>query len=72
MTLRVATPADAPELLRVIRAAFSARRPVDPPADALSDDVADIERALTEGQAWWSRPTGSPSRASCSTSTATW
>lgn len=48
-TLRVATPDDAAELLRVIRAAFSARRPVDPPADALSDDVADIARALTEG-----------------------
>lgn len=49
LTLRVATPADAPELLRVIRAAFSARPPVDPPAEALSDDVADIERALREG-----------------------
>ena len=49
LTLRVATPADAPELLRVIRAAFSARPPVDPPAEALGDDVADIERALRDG-----------------------
>ncbi|AQP47796.1 tRNA (adenosine(37)-N6)-threonylcarbamoyltransferase complex ATPase subunit type 1 TsaE [Tessaracoccus aquimaris] len=49
LTVRVATPADAAELLRVIREAFSARRPVDPPADALSDEVADIERDLVEG-----------------------
>ncbi|HHT12847.1 MAG TPA: tRNA (adenosine(37)-N6)-threonylcarbamoyltransferase complex ATPase subunit type 1 TsaE [Propionibacterium sp.] len=49
LELRVAEPGDAPELLRVIRAAFSARRPVDPPADALTDDVADIERALIDG-----------------------
>ncbi|MDO5676105.1 MAG: tRNA (adenosine(37)-N6)-threonylcarbamoyltransferase complex ATPase subunit type 1 TsaE [Propionibacteriaceae bacterium] len=47
--LRVAEPGDAAEMLRVIRAAFSARRPVDPPAEALTDDVADIELALTEG-----------------------
>lgn len=49
LTLRVATPADAPEMLRVIRAAFSARRPVDPPAAALSDRVADIAGAVAEG-----------------------
>ena len=49
LTLRVATPDDAPRLLRVIREAFAARRPVDPPADALSDTEADIARALTEG-----------------------
>ena len=46
LSLRVATPDDAAELLRVIRAAFSARRPVDPPADALSDTVEDIARAI--------------------------
>lgn len=49
LTVRVATPDDAPALLRVIRAAFSARRPVDPPADALKDDVDDIAAALTSG-----------------------
>lgn len=49
VTLRVATPDDAAELLRVIRAAFSARRPVDPPADALSDEVDDVAAALTRG-----------------------
>lgn len=48
-TLRVAGPGDADELLRVIREAFSARRPVDPPADALSDGPAEISRALTDG-----------------------
>lgn len=47
--VRVADPADAPELLRVIHAAFSARPAVDPPAEALADEVADIERALTDG-----------------------
>ncbi|SHJ88301.1 tRNA threonylcarbamoyladenosine biosynthesis protein TsaE [Tessaracoccus bendigoensis DSM 12906] len=49
LTLRIATPADAAEMLRVIRAAFSARRPVDPPAAALSDGEADIALALREG-----------------------
>ncbi len=49
VTVRIADPDDADQLLRVIRAAFSARPPVDPPAEALADDVADIERALTEG-----------------------
>ncbi|WP_074436934.1 tRNA (adenosine(37)-N6)-threonylcarbamoyltransferase complex ATPase subunit type 1 TsaE [Tessaracoccus massiliensis] len=49
LELRVAEPGDAAELLGVIRAAFSARRPVEPPADALTDDVADIERVLTVG-----------------------
>lgn len=49
LTVRVATLDDAPALLRVIRAAFTARRPVDPPADALSDDLDDIRAALTAG-----------------------
>ncbi|MBB1482266.1 tRNA (adenosine(37)-N6)-threonylcarbamoyltransferase complex ATPase subunit type 1 TsaE [Tessaracoccus sp. MC1865] len=49
LEVRVAEPADAAELLQVIRAAFSARRPVDPPAEALTDAVADIEHALTVG-----------------------
>lgn len=47
--VRLATPADAADLLHVIRAAFSARRRVDPPADALADGVDDIARALTRG-----------------------
>lgn len=49
LTLRVATPDDAAAMLHVIRAAFSARKPVDPPAEALSDDVADIAAALVSG-----------------------
>ena len=49
LQLRQAHPDDAPRLLRVIREAFAARRPVDPPADALSDTEADIARSLTEG-----------------------
>lgn len=47
--IRFAEPADAPELHRVIREAFSARPPVDPPAAALGDTVADVEAALERG-----------------------
>lgn len=36
-------------MFEVIRAAFEARRPVDPPAAALADTVADIESALRQG-----------------------
>lgn len=49
VTLRVATTDDAEQLLGVIRAAFSARRPVDPPAAALSDGPVDIRAALAAG-----------------------
>lgn len=49
VTLRVAEREDAAALLGVIREAFGARPPVDPPAEALSDDVASIEKALTDG-----------------------
>lgn len=49
LQVRIADPADAPELLRVIHAAFAARPPVDPPAEALGDEIADVERALAEG-----------------------
>ncbi|MHA6511132.1 tRNA (adenosine(37)-N6)-threonylcarbamoyltransferase complex ATPase subunit type 1 TsaE [Tessaracoccus sp. Z1128] len=49
LSIRIADPGDAPRLLHVIHEAFAARPPVDPPADALTDDVADIERALTDG-----------------------
>lgn len=37
-------------MLRVIRTAFAARRPVDPPAAALADTVADIEDAIRAGE----------------------
>lgn len=36
-------------MLALIRSAFLARPPVDPPADALSDTVGDIEAALASG-----------------------
>lgn len=49
-SLRLAIPDDAARMLHVIRSAFAARRPVDPPAEALSDDVADIRQALDEGR----------------------
>ena len=49
LTIRIADPADAAALLHVIHQAFAARPAVDPPAEALTDEVADIERALTVG-----------------------
>lgn len=45
----LAAAADAPEMLRVVHAAFSARRAVDPPPEALSDTLADVRRGLEEG-----------------------
>lgn len=49
LSLRIATADDAPEWLHVIRKAFAARRPVDPPAEALSDTLETITRDLTAG-----------------------
>lgn len=49
ISLRLAGPEDAADWLRVIREAFSSRRPVDPPADALSDDEASVAQAIREG-----------------------
>lgn len=49
LSLRLAEPTDAAEWLDVIREAFSARRPVEPPADALADTIDDIRRALESG-----------------------
>lgn len=48
MTLRTAGPEDAEALLGVIREAFDARPPVDPPADYLSDTVESVANALAE------------------------
>lgn len=48
-SLRLARPDDAARMLQVIRTAFAARRPVDPPADALADGQDDIRRALDQG-----------------------
>lgn len=47
LRLRVAEPADAATMLAVIRAAFDARPPVDPPADYLFDTVESITQAIT-------------------------
>lgn len=47
--IRLAEPSDAPELLSVIHAAFSARPPVDPPAEALADELHDVEAAIEHG-----------------------
>ncbi len=49
VSLRLATPEDAPAMLRVIHEAFAHRRHVDPPPAALADTVTDIEHALEVG-----------------------
>lgn len=46
--LRLATAADAEVLLEIVRTAFAARRPVVPPADALSDTLASITARLAD------------------------
>lgn len=49
LKLRFADQGDAETMLRVITAAFSARQPLDPPARALSDTLADVrERIATQ------------------------
>lgn len=48
LTLRAADEQDAGEMLAVIRAAFAARRLVDPPAAALSDSVDDVRARLRQ------------------------
>ena len=47
--VRVASDGDAQAMLQVAHTAFAARRPVDPPAAALTDTVDDYHRALAEG-----------------------
>lgn len=49
LTLRLAVPEDSQALLGVVREAFSARAPVDPPAAALAEDEDTIRAALAEG-----------------------
>lgn len=48
-SLRLAAVGDAAAMFHVIRTAFAARRPVDPPAAALCDTVADVEAAIRSG-----------------------
>ena len=48
-SLRLAAVGDAAAMFEVIRTAFAARRPVDPPAAALRDTVADVEDAIRGG-----------------------
>lgn len=47
--IRFAEPEDAPALLELIRAAFSARPALDPPAEALADTVDDVRSAIEGG-----------------------
>lgn len=49
IALRLAKAGDGPAWWSVINEAFSARRPVDPPADALGDTPDDIEQAIRDG-----------------------
>ncbi|MGA4669278.1 tRNA (adenosine(37)-N6)-threonylcarbamoyltransferase complex ATPase subunit type 1 TsaE [Propionibacteriaceae bacterium Y1923] len=50
VVIRLATPDDAAAVLGVVRAAFAARPPVDPPAAALSDTIADVRETMVDGE----------------------
>lgn len=51
LTLRLATPADAEEIVGVVHAAFAARRRTDPPPTALLESAETIAATITEGEA---------------------
>ena len=46
LQLRLAEPGDAETMQQVITQAFGARDALDPPADAMSDELADIEERI--------------------------
>ena len=47
--IRRVGPDDAPTVLAIVRAAFAARPPVDPPADALAETAESLAASLTHG-----------------------
>jgi len=49
LAIRRVGPGDAPTVLEIVRAAFAARPPVDPPADALGETVESLAGALRHG-----------------------
>jgi tRNA threonylcarbamoyladenosine biosynthesis protein TsaE len=49
LDVRRVGPEAAPTVLGIVRAAFAARPPVDPPADALAETVESLSAALTRG-----------------------
>jgi tRNA threonylcarbamoyladenosine biosynthesis protein TsaE len=49
LAIRAVGPAEAPAVLEIVRAAFAARPPVDPPADALGETVESLAVALRHG-----------------------
>ena len=49
LAIRRVGPRDAPTVLEIVRAAFAARPPVDPPADALAETVDSLASALRNG-----------------------
>lgn len=50
VVVRLATREDAEAVLSVVKGAFAARPPVEPPAAALSDTLEDVLRALEHGE----------------------
>lgn len=60
VVVRLAGDEDAEVLLGLVHAAFAARPPVDPPAEALGDTLADIQAALAEGEAVLAEVDGEP------------
>ena len=49
LAIRRVGPEDAPTVLEIVRAAFAARPPVDPPADALAETAESLASALRHG-----------------------
>jgi tRNA threonylcarbamoyladenosine biosynthesis protein TsaE len=49
LAIRAVGPEDAATVLEIVRAAFAARPPVDPPADALAETVESLTSALRHG-----------------------
>ena len=49
LVVRRVGPEAAPTVLEIVRAAFAARPPVDPPADALGETVESLATALAQG-----------------------
>jgi tRNA threonylcarbamoyladenosine biosynthesis protein TsaE len=49
LVVRRVGPEAAPTVLAIVRAAFAARPPVDPPADALAETEESVAAALTDG-----------------------
>lgn len=60
LVVSVATPANAPAMASVIRAAFSARPPIDPPSPAINETPATVAATLATGGGIYATVNGHP------------